>query len=167
MSFPLGSLRGDDGDTAIAPPAEKVHKRQSRKAAAAVQPPRGNPLRTPLWLIVGAVVWCLAVLAMVPPDPSDSAFSSSGSRELYGNRVGALGAWLSDLLLFCFGYSAWWLPVVGLRRWLASLAGLLRANDVEPAPTPRSAALWTGGFILLICASCALEWTRLYGWEHR
>ncbi len=167
MSFPLGSLRGDDGYTAVAPPAEKVYKRQARKAAAAALPPRANPLRTPLWLVVGAVLWCLVVLAMATRDPADAAFSSSGSRELYGNRVGALGAWLSDLLLFCFGYSAWWLPLIGLRRWLASLAGLLRADDGEPAPGPRSAALWAGGLVLLISASCALEWTRLYGWESR
>ena len=169
MSFPLGSLRGDAGnvDDIPAAPPEKVYKRQSRKAAATAPPPRGNPLRTPLWLVVGAALWCLVVLAMLTHDRADAAFSSSGSRELYGNRVGAVGAWISDLLLFSFGYSAWWLPLIGLRRWLASLAGLMRADDTEPAPTPRSAALWTAGLVLLLCASCALEWTRLYGWEPR
>ncbi|WP_083748981.1 DNA translocase FtsK [Pelomonas sp. KK5] len=164
MSFPLSSI-GEDGDTVVPPPPEKVYKRQSRKAAVQAPPSRGNPLRTPLWLIIGAVLWCLLVLAMATHDGRDAAFSSSGSRELYGNKVGALGAWVSDLLLFTFGYSCWWLPLIGLRRWLASLAGLLRADADEPAPNLRASALWFGGLLLLLAASCALEWTRLYGWE--
>jgi len=167
MSFPLSSMRADDDEIVVPPPVEKVYKRQSRKAAVPAPPPRGNPLRTPLWLIVGAVLWCLLVLAMLTHDARDAAFSSSGSRELYGNKVGALGAWASDLLLFTFGYSCWWLPLIGLRRWLASLAGLLRADAAEPAPNLRSAAIWFAGLLLLMASSSALEWTRLYGWETR
>ena len=143
MSFPLGSLlNGKDGAAAATAnaPVDKVYKRQAKKQAAA-PPPRVSPLRSPLWLLVGAMLWCLAVLAMLTHDPADAAFSISGSRELTHNRVGALGAWLSDLLLFCFGYSAWWLPLVGLRLWLASLAGLLRDGASQPTPTWRRAAL--------------------------
>ncbi|MDY0746125.1 DNA translocase FtsK 4TM domain-containing protein [Paucibacter sp. R3-3] len=167
MSFPLSSMRADDDEVVVPPPVEKVYKRQSRKAAVQAPPQRGNPLRTPLWLIVGAVLWCLLVLAMVTHDARDAAFTSSGSRELYGNKVGALGAWASDLLLFTFGYSCWWLPLIGLRRWLASLAGLLRADAAEPAPNLRSASIWFAGLLLLMASSSALEWTRLYGWEGR
>ena len=138
MSFPLGSLLGGK-EAEAAPASDKVYKRQANKKAAALPPPRSNPLRTPLWLIVGALLWILIVLAMLTHDPADAAFSISGSRELYGNRVGALGAWISDLLLFGFGYSAWWLPLVGLRLWLGALAGLLRADaPTEPAPGWRS-----------------------------
>ena len=167
MSFPLGSLsNGKDGaaTAAAGAPTDKVYKRQSKKPVAA-PPPRVSPLASPLWLLVGALLWCLAVLAMLTHDSADAAFSISGSRELTHNRVGALGAWLSDLLFFCFGYSAWWLPLAGLRLWLASLAGLLREGAAPPAPTWRQSALGWLGLMLLVCASCALEWTRLYLWE--
>jgi len=167
MSFPLGSLlSGGEGKPAAADKTDKVYKRQARKAAAPL-PARGNPLRTPLWLIVGGLVWCLVVLAMLTHDRADAAFSISGSRDLYGNRVGALGAWISDLLLFAFGYSAWWLPLIGLRLWLGSLAGLLRADQARSATPWRTAGLWVAGLVLLVCASSALEWTRLYLWEPR
>lgn len=174
MSFPLGSmLGGADGDAPAAAdnkPADKVYKRQNKKAAAP-PPVRSNPLRTPLWLAVGALLWGLVLLAMLTHDRADAAFSISGSRALYANKVGALGAWISDLLLFTFGYSAWWLILVGLRQWLGGLAGLLRAEAPNPAPDDapawRETALWVGGLVLLICASSALEWTRLYSWEPR
>jgi S-DNA-T family DNA segregation ATPase FtsK/SpoIIIE len=166
MSFPLGSLAGDGANEAAAP-AEKVYKRQPRKAAAA-PPPSSNPLLTPLWLMLGALGWLLLVTAMVTHNVTDAAFSVSGNPGLYANRVGALGAWVSDVLLYLFGYSAWWLPVVGLRQWLSALARLLR-HEAPTAPSQvwRVRAFWALGLLLLIFASCALEWTRLYGWEHR
>jgi S-DNA-T family DNA segregation ATPase FtsK/SpoIIIE len=167
MSFPLGSLlNGKDGAAAAnaGAPAEKVYKRQARRSQPAL-PPRVSPLRSPLWLLVGALLWFLVVLAMLTHDPADAAFSISGSHALTHNRVGALGAWVSDLLFFCFGYSAWWLPLVGLRLWLMSLARVLREASAPPAPAWHQTALGCLGLLLLICASCALEWTRLYLWE--
>nr|WP_295080283.1 DNA translocase FtsK [uncultured Roseateles sp.] len=163
MSFPLGSLLRDDELGAN----DKVYKRQGKKGATAPAP-RHNPLRTPVWLLLGGLLWCLVLLAMLTHDPADAAFSSSGTHSLYGNRVGALGAWISDLLLFSFGYSAWWLLLVSLRQWLSGLAGLLRAEAPAPGGSAgRHAALWALGLLLLMCASCALEWTRLYSWEAR
>ncbi|MCV2352171.1 DNA translocase FtsK [Paucibacter sp. Y2R2-4] len=164
MSFPLASLlRGDQPGA-----SDKVYKRQGKKAAAP-PPAKPNPLRTPLWLLLSGLLWCLVVLALISHDRSDAAFSISGGRDMYANRFGAVGAWISDLLLFTFGYSAWWLLLIGLRSWLSSLAGLLRA-DAEQAPatnSARSTALCFLGVILLMCASCSLEWSRLYLWEPR
>ncbi|MCX2865743.1 DNA translocase FtsK 4TM domain-containing protein [Paucibacter sp. PLA-PC-4] len=161
MSFPLGSLLGDDATAA----PDKVYKRQSKKAAAAPAPVSAS--RTPLWLALGAVVWALCLLALLSHDRADAAFSISGSRELYGNWFGALGAWVSDLLLFVFGYSAWWLILVGLRVWLGSLAGVLRAERPPQGNKLRARGQFWLGVLLLICASCALEWSRLYAWESR
>jgi len=162
MSFPLGSLSRDDE---VGTP-DKVYKRQSKKVAPP-PPPRHNPLRTPVWLLLSGALWCLVVLALVSHDRADAAFSISGQHALYGNRMGAVGAWVADLLLFSFGFSAWWLLIVGLRVWLGQLADLLRA-DSPPAPgSRRPLLLWLLGLVLLLCASSALEWTRLYSWETR
>jgi S-DNA-T family DNA segregation ATPase FtsK/SpoIIIE len=102
MTFPLGSLRADG-----APPP-----RASRKAASA--PGNAGGLRWPrqFGLIIAAVVWLLVLLALVTHDAADPGFSTSGQGELITNRAGLLGAWVSDLALFLFGYSAWWLMLV-------------------------------------------------------
>ena len=162
MSFP-GSLLGGGDDAA--PSERPAPARKSKKAAAAAPPPTPpSPLRTPLWLLLGALAWCLVLLAMVSHDRADAAFSTAGNGLPTHNRVGALGAWISDLMLFGFGYSCWWLMLVSLRTWLSGLARMLRA-DPGAAPTIKDRLPAIGGVLLLMAASCALEWTRLYGWE--
>ena len=145
MSFPLGSLGGDG-------------------AAIGAAGTAGN---APAWrrkalLMAGALAWLLFVLAMVTHHAGDAAFSTSGSGDPLRNKVGLLGARASDLVLFLFGFSAWWLVPVALRAWLSALAGSLRQGDVAAAP-PR--ALFWLGLALLLAGSSALEWTRLYRWE--
>jgi len=147
MTFPLGSLG-------------------SGATAAGAMSDAGPPAwRTKLALVGGGVLWLLLFLALVTHQAADPAFSTTGASDAVRNKAGQLGAWVSDIALFLFGYSAWWLPVVGLRLWLSALAGWLRAQDapVQPARLPRS-AFWLG-LLLLMAASCALEWTRLYRFD--
>jgi S-DNA-T family DNA segregation ATPase FtsK/SpoIIIE len=92
----------------------------------------------------------------------DPAFSTSGTGERVRNAAGLLGARASDLALFVFGWSAWWLLPVALRAWLGALARALRG---EPVPAPSARARVLLGLALLLAASCALEWTRLYRFE--
>ncbi|HET9205601.1 MAG TPA: DNA translocase FtsK 4TM domain-containing protein [Burkholderiaceae bacterium] len=150
MTFPLGSLASAEG--------------ASRAKRVPAEAPRW---RTKLALVGGAVLWLLLLLALITHDPNDAAFSTSGSSDTLHNKAGQLGAWVSDLVLFLFGYSAWWLPVVGLRLWLSSLAQWLRVDAPSDAQTARATthAVFWGGFALLMAASCALEWTRLYRYD--
>jgi S-DNA-T family DNA segregation ATPase FtsK/SpoIIIE len=146
MSFPLGSL-GADGAASL---------------------PAGHAVAgAPRWrqqalLIAGGLAWLLFLLAMVTHQVSDAAFSTSGTGEPLRNKAGLLGARLSDLALFLFGFSAWWLVPVSLRAWLSALAHVLRGPAAEPQP-PRW-MFWLG-LALLLAASSSLEWTRLYRWE--
>ena len=165
MSFPLGSLLGGD-DAASEPAAPKPTRRQAPKRDAAPPSAASRLLRTPLWLALTALLLALLVLAMATHDLRDAAFSTSGKHDLVANRVGSFGAWVSDGLLFVFGFSAWWLPLLALRGWLRSLAGLLR-HDVAPVPRWSQRARWWAGVALLVGASCALEWSRLYAVEVR
>ncbi len=146
MTFPLGSL-GADGAAA--------------RPAAHLLSPRW---RQQLLLMAGAVLWLLFVLAMLTHDAADPAFTTSGSGSSVHNKAGLLGAWLSDLAYFLFGFSAWWLVPVALRAWLSSLAHGLRGAPEAPAGRLPRAAFWAG-LALLLAASAALEWTRLYRWE--
>jgi DNA segregation ATPase FtsK/SpoIIIE, S-DNA-T family len=142
MTFPLGSLRADGA--AVAPGA-----------------PSSMPLRRQLWLLAGAVLWLLAMLALVTHSAADPGFSTSGSGEVVRNKAGLAGAWLADFGFFMLGHSVWWLPLVGARAWLSALARDLRS---EPAPPGHRAVFWVG-LGLLLAASCALEATRLYRFE--
>jgi len=149
MTFPLGSLAS---------------------SGAAATPGRAQTAagrwRTKLALVAGAVVWLLVLLALLTYHPSDAAWSISGPAAPLHNKAGQLGAWVADMLLYLFGYSAWWLPLVGARWWLSVLAGWLRTDEAPPHPHdawPR--AVWVGGIVLVMAASCALEWTRLYRFD--
>jgi S-DNA-T family DNA segregation ATPase FtsK/SpoIIIE len=145
MTFSLGSLAGDGASSArVAGGATLSHWRQQ------------------LLLAASAVVWLLFVLALVTHHAGDPAFSTSGTGEVLRNKAGLLGARISDLAYFLFGFSAWWLVPVALRAWLAALAHSLRGEAAAPAH-PR-AAFWAG-LALLLAASAALEHTRLYRWE--
>jgi DNA segregation ATPase FtsK/SpoIIIE, S-DNA-T family len=145
MTFPLGSLRGEAGAAAVG-------------ADAAASP---VPLRRQLWLFAGAVLWLLAMLALVTHSGADAGFSTSGNGGPVSNKAGMAGAWLSDFVYFLFGYSVWWLPFVAARAWFAALARSLRSSAV---PSPSRTVFWAG-LALLMAGSCALEATRLYRFE--
>jgi len=143
MTFPLGSLRADGG------------------AAVASGTPSSMSLRRQLWLLAGAVLWLLALLALVTHSAADPGFSTSGSGEAVRNKAGLAGAWLADFGFFMLGHSVWWLPVVAARAWLSTLARDLRCEAAAPG---HRAVFWVG-LGLLLTASCALETTRLYRFE--
>ena len=144
MTYPLGSL-GAEAGAGVAPG----------------NAPTSMPLRQQLWLMVAAVAWMLTVLAMLTHSGADAGFSTSGSGAPLANKAGLAGAWFSDFLFFMLGHSAWWLPLVAARAWLSALARQLRA---QVAPQGHRVAFWVG-LVMLVCASCALESTRLYRFE--
>ncbi len=158
MTFPLGSLRAEPG----APTS----------SSATTTPPRVVPhWRARLALGIGAVLWLLALIALVTHSAADPAFTTSGSVEQAANKAGALGALVSDALYFLFGFSAWWLMLVSLRAWLGGLARVLRSEHASTAPAapvdphePPAWLFWVG-VVVLLAASCALENTRLYQFE--
>ena len=144
-------------------------------AASAPEPahPVEHTFRFQAGLLVGGVLWLLALLAMISHSRLDPAFTTSGQRPEPGNWVGQGGAYASDLAQFVFGQSAWWLLIVGARVLLGGLARWLRRDDpvhltAGGAPSVLDAGPRFGpwrfwcGLALLMAASCALEWTRLY-----
>lgn len=166
MTFPLGSLGHDDGNAASSGGAQSGYRRD--KKAAAALPPELAPigLRQRFGVFAGGVVLLLVLIALVSHNASDAAFSTSGTSAAPLNKVGALGARFSDCVFVLFGYSAWWGVAIGLRAWLGSLARVLRGND-ESAKHLLQWPRWMfwAGVAILMSASCALEYTRLYQWE--
>jgi len=163
MTFPLGSLRAEAGSSA-GPADTGTYTRSARKRKA--QAPQPVRWRTQLGIVLAAVVWLLALLAMASHNAADPAWSTSGSQAVTRNWAGYFGARFSDLVFFAFGFSAWWLLLVSLRAWLGALARLLRDDTGSPADDPdRPKGLFWLGLALLLAASCSLEYTRLYQWE--
>ncbi|MCK6423549.1 MAG: DNA translocase FtsK 4TM domain-containing protein [Burkholderiaceae bacterium] len=128
--------------------------------------------RLQLVLAGGGLLWLLWLIAMWSHDAGDAAFSTSGDGLPLRNRVGVIGAWTADLSYVLFGGSVWWCLLVAARTWLAAAAQLLRSDP--QAALPRDAqgpVAWRPGWmpwvglVLLLMASCALEWTRLYRFE--
>jgi S-DNA-T family DNA segregation ATPase FtsK/SpoIIIE len=159
MTFPLGSLGADAGAV-----NGNTYTRTPGGRKKAPPPPEAPPLwRVQAGLMVGALLWLLFLLALATHDLGDPGFSTSGDGSALRNKAGLLGAWGSDLALFLFGHSVWWLVLAALRLWLGTLAHSMR-GEVPLATSRQRAALW-GGLLLLMAASCSLEWTRLYRWE--
>jgi DNA segregation ATPase FtsK/SpoIIIE, S-DNA-T family len=145
-------------------------------------------LATELGLVAGFVLLALWLLALVTYSAQDTAWTTSGSAHgaagAVVNRAGKLGAWLADISYFLFGLSVWWCFAAGVSAWLAGLARWLRGQSAArvegvkqsltdnaqmplaaPARSGRPLVFWVG-LAMLLCASTALEWSRLYRVEN-
>jgi DNA segregation ATPase FtsK/SpoIIIE, S-DNA-T family len=157
MTYPLGSLRSPASAQTPAPQAQ---------ATSSSSVPRW---RLQVGITLGGILLLLWVIAMLSHHPGDAAFSTSGNGQRLRNHAGMVGAWASDLSFVLFGLSAWWGLLFGVRAWLSMVAHLLRA-DLAPAD-PVGPVHWRPqwltwvGLALLLMASTALEWTRLYQFE--
>ncbi len=114
-------------------------------------------LRESRWLLLIACALYIA-LALYGYNRADPAWSHSASGALTSNPGGVLGAYLSDLLFYLFGFSAWWWVLFMLQRVWAGYREL-RSDSIFD-----KRALWVSvaGFALLLLSSSALEAVRLY-----
>src|SRR5512140_1138975 len=120
-------------------------------------------------LVLGLAALVFWLLALVSYSAQDAAFSTAGSGAAVHNWGGRLGAWLADASSFLLGFSAWWCVAAAVRAWLATLARWMRSGEEAPSEpdgrfSRRRLAFW-GALALLLCASTALEWSRLYRFE--
>jgi len=151
----------------------------STRAAAAAQPSASSRFVRELALLAGFVALAFWLLAMLSYSALDPAWSTSGAGTPIHNRAGRLGAWLSDGSYYLLGFSVWWCFAAGVRAWLTTLARWMRSRElITSTPhAPQShddsrlarwaasrSAFWLG-LAVLLCASTALEWSRLYSLE--
>ncbi|OIR18212.1 DNA translocase FtsK [mine drainage metagenome] len=117
-------------------------------------------LRESRWLLLVAVALYL-ILILAGYDRADPSWSHSASAAITRNPGGVLGAWLADVLLYLFGFSAWWWVTLMLQRVWAGYHRI-RADSIFD-----KRALWVSllGFLVLLFSSSALEALRLYTWK--
>ncbi|WP_096666518.1 DNA translocase FtsK [Polaromonas sp. AET17H-212] len=126
-------------------------------------------------LILGLLALVFWLGALLSYSPQDAAWSTTGSSEaasalkageaITRNWGGRLGAHLADASYFLFGFSVWWALAAGVRAWLGSLARGLRSQPASSTAVDR-VKFWSC-LALLLLASTALEWSRLYRFEFR
>ena len=129
-----------------------------RAAPSLTLSPRFARLVRESWwlLVVAGFAWLALVLATYAR--TDPGWSFSGSGGAIANRGGLAGAWLSDLLLYLFGISAWWWVAAGA---VLVVAGYRRIRHPELA-LEHPLGLGLLGFGLVLLTSAALEALRLY-----
>ncbi|MFA7400200.1 MAG: DNA translocase FtsK 4TM domain-containing protein [Sideroxydans sp.] len=117
-------------------------------------------LRESRWLLLVAVALYL-ILILFGFDRNDPSWSHTVTGAVTSNSGGVAGAWLSDLLLYLFGFSAWWLVVLMLQRVWAGYRRMRSDSLFDQR------ALWVSlsGFLVLLFASSTLEALRLYTWS--
>jgi S-DNA-T family DNA segregation ATPase FtsK/SpoIIIE len=119
-------------------------------------------LRESRWLLLVAAAIYL-VLILYGYDRNDPAWSHSVSGVLTHNPGGVLGAWLADVLLYVFGFSAWWWVTFLLHRVYMSYHGLHPEHEAQKGLFDKR-ALWLAliGYTVLLLSSSALEATRMH-----
>jgi S-DNA-T family DNA segregation ATPase FtsK/SpoIIIE len=120
-------------------------------------------LRESRWLLLIAIALYL-ILILYGYDRNDAAWSHSASSVTTHNPGGIVGAWMSDVLLYVFGFSAWWWVPFLLHRVRMSYLGL--HPDVEDHHGLfDKRTLWIAliGYAVLLLSSSALEASRMHG----
>ena len=152
-----------------------IHTLHSNRSEPAPPPSSWERIANEGILVVGLVFLLFWVVALISYTPQDTAWTTSGTGAALVNRGGRLGAWIADVSYFLLGYSVWLCVIVAARAWLSLLAKRLRANtgleDVY-GQDAAARAWWQSpnlifwfGLLLMIDASAALEWTRMYRLE--
>jgi len=117
------------------------------------------------WLVT-AVVLLYFVLILLSYNKADPGWSHENAVAHVANLGGRAGAWLADLLLFIFGFSAWWLCVCFARavwKGYRRLHNRFVIQGAEPEPEHQGEAVirWIG-FALMFAGSVGLEYLRMW-----
>ena len=112
------------------------------------------------WFAFAALALYL-LLILVTFSASDPGWSHSATVASLANRGGRFGAWLADVLLSIFGFSAYWLAVLFASRVAIGYRTLVRSRLVPHDEAP-SEPLWThmAGFAVMMIASSGIEYLR-------
>ncbi|BBB60386.1 DNA translocase FtsK [Undibacterium sp. KW1] len=140
---------------------------RSKKTAAPAAPPNRFLvlLMEAKWIALAAFCICL-ILIMASYSTQDPGWSRSVDIPRIHNIAGKFGAWLSDVLFYVFGISAWWWCIFACRQvWISysSLSQRVKLNPEPEADVGFSEILVRNiGFGLLLAGSMGLEYLRMH-----
>ncbi len=111
------------------------------------------------------VVCLYFILILASYNRLDPGWSHNNVVPKVFNLGGRGGAWLSDLMLFIFGFSAWWWCVYMLRVVWQGYRRLTRKFVLERDEDPehrQEGLIRLAGFALMLVGSMGLEYLRMY-----
>ncbi len=112
-----------------------------------------------------AVIGVYLTLVLYTYAPGDSGWSHAGMGGKPTNWGGAAGAWLADLMLYVFGFTAWWFCVALMASvWVSyrRLAQRFLLQRQPEQPHRHEMAIRAGGFVLMVLGSSGIEFVRMY-----
>ncbi|WP_426176597.1 DNA translocase FtsK [Massilia sp. TWR1-2-2] len=116
------------------------------------------------WIAL-AVLCLYLVIILLSYNKGDPGWSHDVVVNKVSNLGGRAGAWLADLMLFIFGFSAWWWVVCFLRLvwkdYRALTQKFVMEAQFDPEHQHEAVIRWTG-FVLLVIGSMGLEYLRMY-----
>jgi S-DNA-T family DNA segregation ATPase FtsK/SpoIIIE len=116
------------------------------------------------WIAL-AVLCLYLVIILLSYNKGDPGWSHDVVVNKVSNLGGRAGAWLADLMLFIFGFSAWWWVVCFLRLvwkdYRALTQKFVMEAQFDPEHQHEAVIRWTG-FVLLVIGSLGLEYLRMY-----
>ena len=113
-------------------------------------------LREAKWLALVAAAGYL-LLILLTHHAGDPGWSRSATAAVVQNAGGRVGAWLSDVLLSLFGWSAFWWAALCIFIVARGYRRIEASEKIEARPL----LLTVAGFGLLLVASAALEYLRM------
>lgn len=125
-----------------------------RAAETPTTPTIGSTLIKEAWWLGLVLVGSFITVILFTYNREDSSWSHMAPDDaVVQNSGGTVGAWLSDMLLYLFGFSAWWWAVLAFyAMWLV----YLKLEVVNASDKPFLLFNFIG-FALLLVASCAIE----------
>ncbi|MES2128988.1 MAG: DNA translocase FtsK 4TM domain-containing protein [Pseudomonadota bacterium] len=111
------------------------------------------------------VVFVYFVMILLSYNKADPGWSHANLVPKVANLGGRAGAWLADLMLFIFGFSAWWWCICFLRLVWQGYRQLTQKFVLETESDPEhhheGLIRWVG-FALLFVGSVGLEYLRMW-----
>ncbi|MDP3672610.1 MAG: DNA translocase FtsK 4TM domain-containing protein [Telluria sp.] len=149
--------------TKTSPPPSQSYTRK-----ATVRQPLPNRLVRLLsearWIALAVLLIYFAMI-LLSYSKLDPGWSHENLVPKVANLGGRAGAWMADLMLFIFGFSAWWWCVCLLRLVWKGYRELnqkfVMQADSDPEHQHEALIRWTG-FVLLFVGSVGLEYLRLH-----
>ncbi len=115
------------------------------------------------FLLVAVTIFFFIILYTY--SKGDPGWSHAVQADKISNMGGRVGAWVSDLLLFTFGLSAWWWGLWLLRAVTSGyrrIASLLLLKETPKPAWFRDRLIPNLGFFILIASSSSVEYLRMY-----